>query len=60
MNLMPFFEIKFLREFGPDEFDIFKNSTEIKEQLKQNGANPSTWDYILNIDYEKLKKYIQF
>ena len=51
MNLMPFFEVKFLRKFGPDEFDIFANSTEIREQIKQ-GA--SAWDLTLNIDYEKL------
>jgi hypothetical protein len=34
MNLMPFFEIKFLKKFGPDDFDIFSNSTEMKKQLE--------------------------
>lgn len=31
LNLMPFFEVKFLKKFGPDDFDIFANSTEIRK-----------------------------
>jgi hypothetical protein len=57
LNLMPFFEIKFLKQFGPDDFDIFANSEEMKKQLEK-GA--SAWDLSLSIDYEKLRKYIQF
>ena len=55
MNLMPFFEVKFLNQFGPDEFDVFADSDWIREQLKK-GA--SSWDLTLNIDYNKLRKFI--
>ena len=56
MNLMPFWEIRFVNKFGPEDFDIFADSSNINEQLE----TVSRLDLLLELDYEKLRKYIQF
>lgn len=49
-----------MQKFGPEDFDIFSDSVIQLENQEETTKNASAWDVVLEIDYEKLKKYIQF
>jgi hypothetical protein len=46
---MPFFEIRAMKDFSNEEFDIFDEN---KDTSKGN-----MWDFFLPLDYNKLRKF---
>ena len=56
MNFMPIFDLRFLKQFDSEKFDIFDTSL-LDPDIDL--ATVNLWDYFLPIDYDKLKRLIK-